>query len=365
MMKIALIGSADHLDDDDERKTYKEACGAIARTIAIRGHQLVVGSDQKLTADLYAVDAINAIKDTPNLSAEGKTIWVFHSDARVHGRPFDEKTYDGLNLRRRIRPGSASTIRAFQLNEAHAAIALGGGHGTLQIGMSSPALERPVLALRAFRGAADQIWANLRTDYTRAGLTDDQINELGGDWNNESAGLAVDMVETLRRRNPYKLGWFKKLLLWAESVFTTILAVLAFVAIVALISAWLYIFFVDRDIFDKERNITAFVLLGISTLLGTSLRELLTFLQLGRAIVSMRRFMFDITGAVLLAFGFAIVYYFTSFTSTGTVASLVDDKDFFRVGLIVSLLGFFVALAFEVAAQRMRETASRFITQEK
>jgi hypothetical protein len=219
-------------------------------------------------------------------------------------------------------------------------IVLGGGDGTLEAGLSAPALERPVLPIPSFGGKAEEVWGSVESDYRK-------INGLPGDfemlrerWRPGFADLSVRTIEGLVNNNPYR----------SESYFPQIVLLLL---IVLLIATWISLFVRPFD----SKTAIFFLMSGISSLLGTGLRTSIQLNQEGTYKILWRRFLNDMTAGLLLTFGLSLIYLVGGITVTGKLefVKLTDNDAFERIAVTMSILGLASGLLIEWASDRLRQ----------
>jgi hypothetical protein len=276
-VKVAIIGSGDHLDDGPKREGFVDAARGIGEVIGQRGHELVVGSSGEHSADLYAVQAANSIAGE---QTKGKIkVTVFRPEGSEGNVPFKDAKLDNVVLKRRNVDGVENVRRAFQLGYADVAVAIGGEDATLQIGMSSPALQTPLLAVPSFEGASRQIFETLTPDYKSGGISENQLGLVSDPWDAEnSPSIVMNNAEHLVRNNPYRKGRLARVGRAIQNFFTALGLVLGLAMVVALIAAWGSMFLETPGSSYLNRNAVVLLLLLISSALGVSARQVLSYL---------------------------------------------------------------------------------------
>src|SRR5262245_35418366 len=84
------------------------------------------------------------------------------------------------------------------LDTVDGVILVGGGRSTLVTGLIALTYRIPLVAVRGFGGAAEEIWSWLRADQDLP--TQAQINEMGVEWREELAGRWIDSLRDQRER---------------------------------------------------------------------------------------------------------------------------------------------------------------------
>ena len=173
-MKIIIVGS---ITTNSSQADFKAACRDIGAALAKAGHTIIIGSDGPKTADRYVAEGAN--------SAGGKHDVIVYRPPEPKSRhdpgksdvPFANEiaSFPNLNFQYKIRPGPWAVAHTAGIREADAAIIIGGRRSTELVGHIAPILEKPVLALPMFGGAAENIWTSLEPSY---GFSDRQKQKL-------------------------------------------------------------------------------------------------------------------------------------------------------------------------------------------
>lgn len=335
-MKILVVGSTAY-PGPKKRKDFEEACQQLGAALAKAGHTIIVGSDKKSTADLHVV--LGAA------SVDGRhKVVVIRPKKGATPYEAEDTNYKNINFTFRRSKGSWAVGRIHQILDADAVIMVGGGRGTAQVGYTAPALERPVLAIAVFGGAARAAWEEyLELDYERLGFFDygflgANLMGLKKRWDEPMADLSVKATEELVKHNPYR-----------SERNVSQKGIVALQA--ALYVAWVY-FFVNPI---SSKTASFFLLLAISALLGTGLRTSLRFIREVRPKIPVRRVLSEGVIGLILAFGLALFYLAGSITITGDVEFVADDDldKLQRIGVYMSILGFSAGLLIERAIEQL------------
>lgn len=227
-----------------------------------------------------------------------------------------------------------------QIQAADAVLLIAGASGTLTSGHVAAALERPVLAVGCFGGAAADLFPNLEQYYTRIGDLSDQVGNLQEPWKAGNAVLAVDILKALVRR-----GVFRRTPRLPLGIYLTLL--------IACLVSWVLLFANPAE----NRAYSFFSMLAIAGLLGTILRSNLRLIFDPTATFSWNELFIEMGAGLLLGFALALLYFVGAITITGNTESVLvpkTDGDFQRVAVVLTLLGLGGGLMIEQAADRLR-----------
>jgi hypothetical protein len=223
------------------------------------------------------------------------------------------------------------------IQEADVVIVIAGGSGTVGIAYSTRALNKPVLAIPSFKGAAKEIWDISLHDYeTRYGVTPAEIEALREAWGGAAADAVVRVAEKLVKRNPFRSNGPQ-------------VALLCFA--LALFALWLTLFL---RFFGLPNDLTFFLLLGIAALAGTALDTSLRLRQGEVTQVTARDLLLGATTAILLAFGLSLLYLVGGIILTGKYVTLGSPEDFTRVAVSMSVLGLAAGFLLDPTAENLR-----------
>lgn len=338
-MKILVVGSTEFDGSGKYKEDFALACKQLGAALAKAGHTIFVGSDEESMADRHVVLGANSV--------EGRHKVVVYRPTKG-ATPFEAERAKLKNIDFSFRrsKGALAAGRIYQIRDTDAVIMVGGGRGTAHVGYTAPALERPVLAIGAFGGAAKDAWEEyLDRDYARLGFFEYDFLEaklmgLKERWEPPMADVAVKATEELVKRNPYRSERNVPL-----------------IAIIALpllfLAAWVGLFVNPIG----SLTMSFFLLLAVSALLGTGLRINLRFFREVRPQIPVRRILNEGSIGLLLAFGLALIYLAGGITITGDTkfVAISEYSDFQRIGVNMSILGFSAGLLIERATERLMQ----------
>lgn len=346
-MKVLIVGSLDQEHDtvDEEKEAlataakveqdnFVSACRQIGVAFANDKRAIIVGSVKEGTADRYVLEGMNSV------AGKHTVIVVLPDDGRTAPNASE---FPNLTFTSRRRGQNWTVARAFQIKEADVVVAIGGGSGTLQAGLMAPALEKPTLAVRAFPGAARELWSTFRSDYERADISGRDIGLLEEtQWTAETAEVVTRSALCLVKRNPYHVNQIPILL----GLMAIVLAMMAGWITLFLNPNWLPV----SDPASKFSYAT-FILLGLAAFLGSGMRTALPMLE-GR-VVALMQLVSEMIVGIFLAFGFMLIYLASGILIVGQVN--IDAEGFRNAAVTTSLMGFAVAFFAERAANKLRE----------
>jgi hypothetical protein len=218
-------------------------------------------------------------------------------------------------------------------------IALGGGYGTRQTGFVAPAFERPMVPVYSFPGASEQLWSEaVQRTFETAGVPGETVQRIG-QRDDHMAQAVVEAAEILVRNNPY-----------VTPAPRAILALI--VGVLLIIALWLTLY--AYPTLFGQMIISLFVALGLSSLLGTTLRFGLRMLEHGKSFVLGHQVLVELLVGIVVAFGLMLVYLSAGVIMTGGTLEIKDPADFHRAVLTTSLLGLAASLLLEKATERLR-----------
>lgn len=343
-MKVLIVGSKRHFEPAEtaQRETFEQACRQMGRALAERGHTLIVGTPDAEDADRFFVEGANEVPGPHK-------VMVFRPESDPRPTPFaaELEKLKNIQFTHRQEKGPWAVVHAHALREADVLIVLGGRTATQVAGGSAAALQKPVLALRCFGGGGKEVWEEVQHYYTEGGISKDDQGALKQDWTRDSAQLVVKCVESLVKYNPLRPKSHGP---------QVVMSVASFI----LIALWAVLLTKHGTL---GNNAAFYLMLAISALLGTSLRNTIRLVQDDSAVLSGRALMIEATAGVLIAFGFALLYLAGGIVLIGDVISLTADTAFMRVAISMSILGFAAAFLLNEAADilktRMGESLKR------
>jgi len=194
-MRVGIVGSWQ--EDDCEtlalKGTYQgfaEACGQIGAALAERGIRIVVGGDDEFTADFHVVWSYLKVA-TKRRSPASPLIEVLRPSYRDH--PFANEYARWPSLITYLPPSDShwSHVRLRFAQIVDATIAIGGGSGTYGAGLAAIVMNKRLLPIGAFGGAAEKLLPGLvakaEDDVKAAGLN--------APWIEESASRIVSVLD--------------------------------------------------------------------------------------------------------------------------------------------------------------------------
>lgn len=343
-MKVLVLGSMKY-DDGPIFEQFRIACRNIGERFAAQGHTIILGSDNKRTADRYVAEGVSSVH------GRHKVIVHFNQDgaetpaeANENGIPFyDGKAtiFPGIDFSYKQDNGPWSVIHTAAIYESDVVLIIGGGRRCDLAGHIAAVLGKPVLAIPIFRGAASAISSELHSAALLEQLSDEDRESITVRWKSSSAA-AVERVCTAlfahysRTKAPD----------WG-------LIFVAWIGFASLIT-WVTLFiFATRDVVAYY---TAFFTMSLlSVFMGTSLRISTTSLQPSSKRISMTRVFTEFAASSILAFGFILLYFVGGFIIAGKYSGLITKDDFARVGISFSLIGLAAAFLFDRAAEELRK----------
>jgi len=339
-MKVLVIGSIRGVDSEDKRNRFITACRELGNALARAGWELAVGSDDPETADKYVVEGA--------LSVSGiRKIWVFRP--RGGHTPFDKERAEHarqVEFIYEVIEGPWAAVHVPQVIAADAVVLIGGGPATAQVGYVAPALERPVLAIPCFGGAADDLWQSFKPFYERlSSPLKEKLGNLQVDWQSSNADLAIQILQVASQRR-----LFQRETKVSQSVALFLISLFLF-------TVWVWLFVSPFE----PRGIAFFALLGVSAFLGTGLRTTLNLLTDPTIRLWPSRVTTELTTGLLLAFGLAVVFLIGGFTITGKfefISSTAQLDNFQRIALAMSALGFAGGWLIERVSESLRQWLS-------
>jgi hypothetical protein len=202
-------------------------------------------------------------------------------------------------------------------------IAIAGSKGTDVVCHIAPALERAVLLIPCFGGAASDLWPELAPHYSRVGRLDESIDELKSGWASGHAELAEKTLHALVSQRVFRRH--------------AILPYLLFLLIeLFLLASWTWIFL--RPITTEYSGYYLFVGLFAAVVLGTFLRYTTDRTRNPSAVDIVN----DLAAALVLGFALLLIYVLGGITINGTAVNLLiphTTDDYRRVVAVMSALG--------------------------
>lgn len=188
-MKVLVAGSLRHLDSE-KAEEFKSACRQIGRRLADARVEIVVGSDQDHTADYHSVHGA--------LDSESQEIALTIVRPRPDHVLFEDIRNSDPRLRIRVDDpvGRWWTVRGKQVDACDVVLLMGGAGGTRDVAEAALQLGKPILPISYFEGAAAQVRADNRFDWSR--LNAEDWKKADGPWSdNPSAKEVLDLLSKL------------------------------------------------------------------------------------------------------------------------------------------------------------------------
>jgi len=330
-MKVLVVGSGAR----DKGEPFKDACRELGAAFAHEGFEVILGSGDRNAADPYVLEGVASVRGSHR-------VWIIRpgtTDIR-----FDEQISAQGNkiefIHKRVR-GSWSSGRVPQILMADAVLLIGGAEQTSAAGNIAPALERPVLAIGSFDGAAGDLWSQLGPFYAELGDLSNRVENLRTQWQKGNADLAAKVIRELVNRRTFKtkprlpLGIYLFLLL-------------------ACLVAWVALFANPL----KNKVYSFFGMLALAGFLGTILRNNLRLVFDPTATFSWNELFIELGAGLLLGFALALLYFVGAITIAGNTDDLLKSQEnngnFQRVATVMTLLGLGGGLMIEQAADKVR-----------
>jgi hypothetical protein len=330
-MRILVVGSLRHDGDEANKELFKEACRAIGRAFALAKIELVVGSDSPSTADRFIVEGASSVAGLP-------TVWIIRSD--FGPTPFSDDLFaERIRFRHKRVRGTWSVARVPQILESDGLVLVGGGRGTVSAGQIAPALNKPVLAIASFGGAAEEMWPLLEPYYRNLGEVSGMIDSFRERWRSENAELAVRAIQELVGRRVFDPRPRLPL-----GIFLT--------SLVVCLALWVVLFANPLSI----QIYSFFSMLALAGILGTILRTAMRLILDSTARFAWNQLMLELAAGLLLGFALALLYLLGAITITGSSEITMvpcDPASFRRIAVVMTLLGLGGGLALEQASDRV------------
>lgn len=371
----ALYPGKNDQDFTNYKNSFIAASEALGVALARAGHTMMVGVPEwkplktGLTVAPYVVQGASQVK-----SEKGhKVIFYAPQDPDEPDTTPEVDTLRELNnlpnvsLEERFLgkgPWSAAMIPDVQ--EADTVILLGGGEGTASIGYAAYSLNKPIVAITWFNGAAQAISDNLLfNDYVRNQaryhITSAELRSLQAEWfpkgspedkltaNFESATHVISLATRLVKEYVAS-NRRAQAILWLTVGY-----------LVAFVLLWLAIFLTELPISSEVRF---FALLFFSSILGVGLRTLVAYQERRISQLSYLELGVDLAIALIVAFGLALIYLIGGISFTGTVVVLnaAEDTTFANIAISMSLLG--LAAGFLVPLKQLQERLEKIVSSE-
>jgi hypothetical protein len=370
-MDILVVGSlrcADKYENENEKKldkkfvdenmdNFKEACRQLGAAFARKHHTIMVGvPDWSSLKDLDTVTTfmIEGVNQVP-IAKNTKHKVIFYGpeesepkDTTVEMDSLKEiRALKNIDLEIKYMGGGPSKARTIpNISDVGAVMLIAGKEGTESIGYAAYSMGKPVIVLPSFGGAAESVAKEVLYDeynllYRESYLSGTDIDDLKVEWNikdkliSEKADRVVAVSERLvsaYNQKDKRTGQILK---------TTTTGV------ILLIALWIALFMSSvqctaAKICGAYVNVSFFILLLISSLLGAGLRTLIGYQKNKEKRLDLQDVNIDFVIAMLVAFGLALFYLIGGISFTGSVVVLeagAEGQSFATVAVSLSLLG--------------------------
>ncbi len=353
-MRVLVVGSVHHFDDDeesdekskDERKQkFREACHEIGRALASSGHIVIIGSDNPDTADPHILDGVL------EAAVEPKPRVLIHRPESKE-TPFGDQLplmTDKIKVDFQRSKGTWSAGRVRHILASDAVVVIGGCRGAKQVAYSAPDLQRPVVVIPSFGGAAESAWDDLSVFYRRFKTTSDKAARLREQWEVGNGELVVSLLEELAKKGSFRSR-------------TPGPDFLLFAAMLFMFSVWVWLFVYPTQgetggVAQDWQTLKLFVMIALSALLGTGLRTALRLIYDRSEQLSGHLLLNEATAGLVLAFALCLFYLVGGIAIAGqaeVMALIAAKEDFGRAAISMTLIGIAGGLFIERAAEALR-----------
>jgi Predicted nucleotide-binding protein containing TIR-like domain len=183
-MEIGITGSWREEDREvwslrSDRDVFARACETLGTALAIRGMQIVVGTDSAFTPGRYVVDGYLSIARGNSDSRRGSIRVISPAREKM---PFADLYECSPELFIYLPTDHASTqhVRQRFIAEIGAMITIGGGGGTYQIGLEMKLAKKRLVPIGAFGGASARLLRGLLDSVAAHQL--DNLVRLNNPW---------------------------------------------------------------------------------------------------------------------------------------------------------------------------------------
>lgn len=183
---IAIVGSVrkDIVDSDELQAAARDASRALGRELAKAGFRIVVYSSSPEFIEADVVHGFAEVATDRHHAILVRYPHRFESD--VH---FQEEAGQPDLFDRKADPDEYWETSFYQsLANLDGVMLVGGGYSTRVTGLIALSLGLPLLAVAAFKGAAEDIWGQLCHNLIYKGSEDTQAMV---EWNDQSAAICV------------------------------------------------------------------------------------------------------------------------------------------------------------------------------
>lgn len=186
-MRILVVGSSRELSKNVDE--FQSACKSLGTKLAAAKHDLLLGSKRIATADYWIALGANTVTDH-------KTCLMVYGPADERTK-FKSESYANLEIELHRIKESWTSLRFDQVRLADVVILIGGGRGTRQAGLIAFELNKPVIPIAAFGGAAQEIWNDLRQSIELSAELRDTLIDLQASWSDGAAENLLRLLPTV------------------------------------------------------------------------------------------------------------------------------------------------------------------------
>jgi hypothetical protein len=339
-MKVLVSGSLRGLEEP-QRDPVRAAAKELGNCLAAAGHTLVVGSEDPDDIDPFVVEGF--------LSAGKK------AQVEVHLMKGAPRCYRQLpevtNSWHRYDDWDVTVLEVARYH-ADAVIVMSGRKGVVQAGIAGWMLGRPTIPFGGFGGGAETVWNYASSDRHRfyfGALTDEEIDQLDSPWEPDTTGARL--VKNLDRCAEYARRAGTSSGLRAGVSAGILVTLLAWVLLLAMpLLVW-----TDGSpaVLEKYNGIRFLLLLGAVCSAGAfgALVQSMRAIRDGKAVTHQQAWIDAVLG---IAAGFltAALYMLAQIAISGKLDLPVQNADYSRVALIVSMAAVFASLYIDAAFSR-------------
>ncbi len=358
-MRVLVVGSVRCTQDPKVQQAIRQAGHELGKSLAERGHTILVGSEAPEDVDPDVV---------AGAAASGRPAQVEVHLTQGAAECYSQGPIVVTNRRHRYSDWDITVLEVLR-NDADAVIAIGGRVGVVQTGITAWMLGRPVLPIASFDGGARTVWgygSGERNGFYFGALTDAQVDSLTNSWsgggNAPTATAAIDALELLakaaaRAKTP-------KLVFVAVSL-ATLITLMLWVGLLSLPLlgklGWL---FQCPSCNDEALAGPRFVLFLISVCAAGALGSLMQTLRGVRDDRPTTLQHVVINGVLGVAAGFltAALYLIAQIAITGTLVLPAKDVDYARIALVCGLGSLFSSLYLDAALARFDQLKDSVIS---
>lgn len=339
-MKIKVIGSIYHLPEN-EQSGIKNAGIELGKNLAKNNISVILGALRPQVIDFYILKGMDQIEGNHK-------VIIYCTDTFVH--EVEPEEFKNIHFVYKRFKGPWEISHIYGIKEADVVILIGGSQNLSKTaGFSTFAMEVPVIPIPSFGGAAKDIWDIAKERYInhKFGINNEEISQIQEKWNLKTIDSILSVSKKLTAKNP-----FKKAKILPQ--------IILFVFLIILICLWIFLFQKGAKMI-KENQYLFFILLGISSFLGTGLR---TALNLGRnrnSVYEFADFLNEATTGFILSFAFALLYFASGIILTGDFVLLENVKDYTRVAITLSLVGLGTAFLLDDSVNNLKAKLTKVI----